>query len=290
AVADNDTDLTAAEKAEIEKKNLQKNKEKVKIEKKSFEELEKETREASLKSLNEYFGFIDELTRDDWFSVFINSIATRFDPHTSYFAPDEKDRFDITMSGKLEGIGARLQKKNDYTEITELISGGPAWRGKELEPGDIILKVAQGNKEPVDVVGMRLDDVVKKIKGPKGTEVRLSVKKQDGTLKVISIIRDEVEIEETYAKSSIVEKDGVKYGIIYLPKFYIDFEDANSRDAGKDVAREIEKLKAAGVKGIVMDVRDNGGGSLKTAVDIAGFFIEKGPVVQIKSAGRKKEV
>ncbi|HEY0091637.1 MAG TPA: carboxy terminal-processing peptidase, partial [Flavobacterium sp.] len=239
---------------------------------------------------NEYFGFIDDLNRDDWFSVYINAIASRFDPHTSYFAPEEKDRFDISMSGKLEGIGARLQKKNDFTEITELISGGPAWRQKELEPGDIVLKVAQGNGEPVDVVGMRLDDVVKKIKGPKGTEVRLSIKKTDGTLKVISIIRDEVEIEETYAKSSIVEKDGVKYGIIYLPKFYIDFEDNNRRDASKDVALEIERLKKEGVHGIIMDVRDNGGGSLKTVVDIAGLFIEEGPVVQIKSAGRKKEV
>lgn len=262
----------------------------VNIAKKSYTELEKETRESSLKSLNEYFGFIDDLERSDWFSVYVNSIASRFDPHTSYFAPEEKDRFDVSMSGKLEGIGARLQKKNDFTEITELISGGPAWRGKELEPGDVILKVAQGNKEAVDVVGMRLDDVVKKIKGPKGTEVRLSVKKADGTLKIISIIRDEVEIEETYAKSSIVEKNGVKYGIIYLPKFYIDFEDNSSRDAGKDVAVEVERLKKAGVKGIVMDVRDNGGGSLKTVVDIAGLFIEEGPIVQIKSAGRKKEV
>lgn len=264
--------------------------EEVKIVKKSYEELEKETRESSLKSLNEYFSFINDLNRNDWFSVYINAIASRFDPHTSYFAPEEKDRFDITMSGKLEGIGARLQKKNDYTEITELISGGPAWRGKELEPGDVVLKVAQGNSEPVDVVGMRLDDVVKKIKGPKGTEVRLSVKKSDGTLKVISIIRDEVEIEETYAKSSVVEKDGAKYGIIYLPKFYIDFEDNSSRDAGKDIAQEVERLKKAGVQGIIMDVRDNGGGSLKTVVDIAGLFIEEGPIVQIKSAGRKKEV
>ncbi len=277
-------------KEEAKKIAKQKAAENVTIVKKSFEELEKETRESSLKSLNEYFSFIDDLTRDDWFSVYVNSIASRFDPHTSYFAPEEKDRFDITMSGKLEGIGARLQKKNDFTEITELISGGPAWRGKELEPGDVILKVAQGNKEPVDVVGMRLDDVVKKIKGPKGTEVRLSVKKADGTLKVISIIRDEVEIEETYAKSSIVEKDGVKYGIIYLPKFYIDFEDNSSRDAGKDIAVEVERLKKEGVHGIVMDVRDNGGGSLKTVVDIAGLFIEEGPIVQIKSAGRKKEV
>lgn len=253
-------------------------------------ELEKESRESTLKSLNEYFGFIKDLDRGDWFSVYINAIASRFDPHTSYFAPDEKERFDVSISGKLEGIGARLQKKNDQTEITELISGGPAWRGKELEAGDIVLKVAQGDKEPVDVGGMRLDDVVKKIKGPKGSEVRLTVKKADGTIKVISIIRDEVEIEETYAKSSIIERDGAKYGIIYLPKFYIDFEDKNSRDAGKDVAMEVERLKQAGVQGIVMDVRDNGGGSLKTVVDIAGLFIEKGPIVQVKSATGKKEV
>ncbi len=257
---------------------------------KSDEQLEKESRESSLKSLNEYFGFIKDLDRDDWFSVFINAIASCFDPHTSYFAPDEKARFDVSMSGKLEGIGARLQKKNDFTEITEIISGGPAWREKELESGDIILKVAQGDKEPIEVVGMRLDDVVKKIKGPKGTEVRLTVKKTDGTIKVISIIRDEVEIEETYAKSSIIERDGGKYGIIYLPKFYIDFEDKNSRDAGKDVALEIERLKSEGVQGIIMDVRDNGGGSLKTVVDIAGLFIEQGPIVQVKSAAGKKEV
>lgn len=278
------------EEKAIEKIVEQNKKDAVEIKTKSFAELEKETRENSLKSLNEYFGFIDDLERKDWFSVYINSIATRFDPHTSYFAPDEKERFDVSMSGKLEGIGARLQKKNDFTEITELISGGPAWRGKELEPGDVVLKVAQGNGEPVDVVGMRLDDVVKKIKGPKGTEVRLSVKKTDGTLKVITIIRAEVEIEETYARSSVVEKNGVKYGIIYLPKFYIDFEDANSRDAGKDIAMEVKRLRKEGVQGIVLDVRDNGGGSLKTVVDIAGLFINEGPIVQIKSAGKRKEV
>ena len=257
---------------------------------KSFDVIEKESRESTLKSLNEYFGFIKDLDRNDWFSIYVNSIASRFDPHTSYLAPDEKERFDVLISGKLEGIGARLQKKNDFTEISELISGGPAWRGKELEAGDVILKVAQGNAEAVDVVGMRLDDVVKKIKGPKGTEVRLTTKKTDGTIKVISIIRDEVEIEETYVKSSVVEKNGVKYGVIYLPKFYINFEDKNSRDAGKDVAIEVERLKKEGVQGIVMDVRDNGGGSLKTVVDIAGLFIEQGPIVQIKSAAGTKEV
>jgi carboxyl-terminal processing protease len=257
---------------------------------KTYAELEKETRESAKKSLDEYFGFMNDLDRDDWFSVYINSITAGFDPHTNYFAPEEKERFDVSISGKLEGIGARLQKKNDFTEISELISGGPAWRGKELEAGDLVMKVAQGTALAVDVVGMRLDDVVKKIKGPKGTEVRLTVKKVDGTVKIISIIRDVVEIEETYAKSSVVTKNGLKYGVIYLPKFYIDFENKDGRDAGKDIALEVERLKAAQVDGIVLDVRDDGGGSLSTVVDIAGLFIEQGPIVQIKSAGRKKEV
>src|SRR6218665_2987170 len=257
---------------------------------KTYAQLEKETRDSSLKSLNEYFDFINDLDQNDWFSVYVNAISSRFDPHTNYFAPDEKERFDVSISGKLEGIGARLQKKSDYTEISELISGGPAWRDKQLEAGDVIMKVAQGKDEPVDVVGMHLDDVVKKIKGQKGTEVRLTVKKVDGTIKVISLIRDIVEIEETYVKSSVVEKNGLKYGVIYLPKFYIDFENNDGRDAGKDVAMEVERLKKEGVSGIIMDVRDNGGGSLKTVVDIAGLFIEDGPIVQIKSAGRKKEV
>jgi len=150
--------------------------------------------------------------------------------------------------------------------------------------------VAQGNGVPVDVIGMRLDDVVKKIKGPKGSEVRLTVKKVDGTIQIISIIRDIVEIEETYAKSSVVEKNGLKYGVIYLPKFYIDFENKDGRDAGKDIALEVDRLKKAGVNGIVLDVRDDGGGSLSTVVDIAGLFIEQGPIVQIKSAGKKKEI
>ena len=257
---------------------------------KTFQELEKITRESSLKSLDEYFGFMKDLTKEDWFSVYINSFTAQFDPHTTYFAPEDKERFDVSISGKFEGIGARLQKKNDFTEITELISGGPAWRGKKLEAGDIILKVAQGNAEPLDIVGMRLDDVVKKIKGPKGTEVRLTVKKVDGSITTISIIRDVVEIDETYVRTSVVDRNGMKYGIIYLPKFYIDFGDRDGRDAGKDVAQAVEDLKGVGVDGIILDVRDDGGGSLSTVVDIAGLFIEEGPIVQIRSAGRRIEV
>lgn len=259
--------------------------------KKSFEVIEKEARESLLKSQNDYFDFIeDELDRNDWFSIYLNAIAERFDPHTFYFSPDNKEKFDISMSGKFEGIGARLQKKDNQVEVSELISGGPAWRGKELEAGDIILKVGQGSDEPLDIAGMRLDDVVKKIKGAKGTEVRLTVKKVDGTIEIISIIRDEVETEETFAKSSTVEKDGHKFGVIYLPKFYITFDNKENRDAYKDVAKEIERLKEQNVDGIIMDLRNNGGGSLETVVKMTGLFIEKGPIVQVKSSGGKKEV
>ena len=276
-----------------DKEQLEEDKKKndAKYEVKSFETLEKEVRENSLKSLNEYFDFIEkELERDDWFAIFLNSIVERFDPHTFYFSPDDKEKFDVSMSGTFQGIGARLQKKESGVEVSELISGGPAWRGKELEAGDLILKVAQGKEEPLDIAGMRLDDVVKKIKGPKGTEVRLTVKKVDGTIKVISIIRDEVETEETFAKSSVVEKDGKKYGIIYLPKFYISFENKENRDAFKDVAAEIEKLKAQNIDGLVMDLRDNGGGSLETVVKMVGLFIPEGPIVQVKAPGRNPEI
>ncbi len=258
---------------------------------KSFESIEAEARETVLKSLNDNFSFMEkELDRSDWFSIYINAIVERFDPHTFYFSPDDKDKFDISMSGKFEGIGARLQKKNDAVEVTELISGGPAWRGKQLEAGDVILKVAQKDGEPLDIAGMRLDDVVKKIKGPKGSEVRLTIKKVDGTIAEVIIVRDEVETEETFAKSAVIEKDGEKFGVIYLPKFYISFDNKDNRDAFKDVAIEIERLKEQNIDGIIMDLRGNGGGSLETVVNMTGLFIEEGPVVQVKSSGAKQEV
>ncbi|WP_420552490.1 carboxy terminal-processing peptidase [Tenacibaculum aiptasiae] len=251
--------------------------------KKTFAELEKEARKEVLKNMNDLYQRIDELENSDWYSTFLNSVVSGFDPHTTYMSPRRKSRFDQEMSGKLEGIGARLQKKGIYTHIVELISGGPAWKQGGLEPDDIILKVAQGNKEPLDIVGMRLDDAIKFIKGKKGTEVRLTVKKKiDGSIKVIPIIRDVVELEETFVKSSIVEKDGKKYGVINLPRFYIDFNDLSRRDAAKDMEKEIERLKKENVKGLVIDLRDNGGGSLKTAIEIGGLFIKQGPIVQVK--------
>ena len=254
-------------------------------------QLEEEARELTKSSLKEYFEFADDLERKDWFSIYINSIVEEFDPHTYYFAPQDKDRFDIAMSGKLEGIGARLQKKNDNVKIVEIISGGPAWRGNKVEVGDLIMKVKQEDeKEPVSVVGMRLDDAVSLIKGPKGTKVILTVKKVDGTTENVEIVRDVVELEETYAKSSLVKKNGKNYGIINLPKFYFNMQDYNQRNAAKDVKQEIVRLKEQDMQGLVIDLRDNGGGSLQTVVDIAGLFIDKGPIVQVKTKGESAEV
>src|SRR5690606_8868506 len=161
------------------------------------------------------------------------------DLHTSYFAPDDKQRFDESMAGAMEGIGAVLRKKDEYVEITEIVPGGPAMKQGELENGDVIMKVAQGDEEAVDISGMRLEKVVKMIKGKKDTEVRLTVKKMDGTIEIISIIRDKFEIAETFAKSSVIETKEGKYGIIHLPKFYISFENRDNRDAFKDVAKEL---------------------------------------------------
>ncbi|WP_435415467.1 carboxy terminal-processing peptidase [Polaribacter aestuariivivens] len=273
------------DKIEKQESKLKKDK-KYKV--KSFDELEKEARTEVLKNMNELYLRIEELEHEDWFSTFLNSVVGAFDPHTTYMAPRMKERFDQDMSGKLEGIGARLSKKGIYTEVFELVSGGPAWKQGELEDGDIILEVAQGDEEPIDIVGMRLDDAIKFIKGKKGTEVRLTVKKKlDGTTKVISIIRDVVELEETFVKSSIVEKDGKKYGIIDLPKFYISFDDKNYRDSAKDMEQEIERLKEENVSGLILDLRNNGGGSLKTAIEIAGLFITQGPIVQVKYRGQE---
>ena len=258
---------------------------------KTLQQLEEESRASTRRSLQETAVYFDDMRREDWLSMYINAIAESFDPHTFYFAPQDKDRFDAAMSGKYEGIGARLQKKMDNISITELISGGSAWRQNKLQVGDIILKVRQENEEEaVSVVGMRLDDAVKLIKGPKGTNVILTLKRVDGTIEDLMIPRDEIELEETYAKSSVVEKGDYKFGVINLPKFYIDFQDVNSRNATSDIKQEIRRLKAEGVEGLVLDLRNNGGGSLKTVVDIGGLFIKDGPIVQVRSTGEDRQV
>ncbi|MFN4761730.1 carboxy terminal-processing peptidase [Gillisia sp. Q332] len=262
------------------------------MEVKTDTELEVEARNSVLTSMDEYFDFSEDLERKDYFTVYINAIVEEFDPHTFYFAPQDKDRFDIAMSGKLEGIGARLQKKSDDITIMEVISGGPAWLSDKLHEGDVIIKVKQENeKEPVSIIGMRLDDAVNLIKGPKGSKVTLTLKKKVlGNIEDVTITRDVVELEETYAKSAKVEKDGKTFGLINLPKFYFNMEDYSERNAASDVKEEIIRLKKEGMEGLVLDLRNNGGGSLKTVVDIAGLFIEKGPIVQVKSKMEGQEV
>ncbi len=258
---------------------------------KSLKELEIEARESIKKSMDEYFDFTEDLERKDYFATFLNTLVEEFDPHTNYFAPPDRDRFDLQMSGKLEGIGARLQKKNDFVKIIEIISGGPVWRGEYMEVGDIILKVKQEDEEaPVSIVGMRLDDAVKLIKGPKGSKVTLTVKRVDGTIEDVTITRDVVELEETYAKSTLIKKGDKTFGLIYLPQFYFDMNNYKNRNAASDIRKEITRLKKQGIDGLIIDVRDNGGGSLRTAVDLGGLFIKKGPMVQVAMADDQKEV
>ncbi len=258
---------------------------------KTISEIELEARENTKNSMSEYFDFVNDLESKDYFAIFLNVIVEEFDPHTNYFAPSDRDRFELQMSGKLEGIGARLQKKNDYIKIVEVISGGPAWRGEHVEVGDMIMKVKQEKeKEAVSVVGMRLDDAVKLIKGPKGTKVILTIKRVDGSIEEEIITRDIVEIEETYAKSTLIKKEDKNYGLIDLRQFYFDMQNYKERNAASDVKKEILRLKDEGMQGLIIDLRGNGGGSLRTAVDMAGLFIKEGPIVQVASSGSKKEV
>jgi carboxyl-terminal processing protease len=261
-------------------------------ERKSPEALEKEAREEILKIFEDRDSRLRKLKRDDRLSLYLNCITAVFDPHTNYFKPIDKQNFDIRFSGRLEGIGALLQTDGELTKVSSIVVGGPAWKGKELEADDVILKVAQGNDEPVDIKGMYIDDVVQQVRGAKGTEVRLTVKKKDGSVKVISIIRDIVILEEQFAKSLLLDgkEPGEKVGYIYLPSFYADFENENGRNCAEDVAVEIEKLKSENVNGIILDLRNNGGGSLRDVVRMTGYFIEKGPIVQVKSRNQSPDV
>ena len=252
--------------------------------KKTSAELEIDARKDVLKTFDDWYKRMAKQKRMDKLSDYLNCITTVYDPHTGYFEPKDKEKFDQEMSGSFEGIGARLQADGDYIKVSEVMPGGPAWQQKELEADDVIQKVAQAANEPVDIAGMDMDDVVKMIKGKKDTEVRLTVKKKDGKMKVVKIIRDKVVMEETFAKSLIMNtKDGKeKIGYIKLPRFYADFENANGSSCAKDIATEIEKLKKDNVKGIVLDLRNNGGGSLRDVVTMSGLFIKDGPIVQVK--------
>ena len=257
----------------------------------SDKKIEEIAREEIIENMSYFFENYNDLKRKDWFSIYINSIVSQFDPHTYYFAPRDKDRFDMSISGKFEGIGARLSKQKQQIKVVEIISGGPVWRDNLLEVGDVILKVRQENEEEaIDISGMVIDDAVKLIKGPKASRVFLTIKRVEGNIEEISITRDVVELEETYAKSTLIKDESGEYGLIELPKFYISFDDYNERNAATDVKKELEQLKSKNIKGVILDLRNNGGGSLKTVVDMTGYFIKEGPVVQVKSTGGRKEV
>ncbi len=262
-------------------------------EKKSVDVLEKEAREAVLEVFDDFYERMQKRRRTDWMSDYLNAVTNVFDPHTGYFEPKDKANFDISMSGSLEGIGARLQTDGDYTKVSSIVVGGPAWKDKELEENDLIMKVTQeGEEAGVDVTGFHIDEVVKIIRGKKGTKVTLTVKKVDGNIKDVTIERDVVILEEGFAKSVILDYPGTAehIGYIKLPRFYADFNGTTGRSCAKDVAKEIKKLKEKNVKGIILDLRNNGGGSLRDVVKMSGLFIEKGPIVQVKARTSQPEV
>lgn len=244
--------------------------------------LEREARERVLKIWDRTFDRLtNKFNLDEKFNLYINTIAETMDPHTQFFPPIEKRAFDEAMSGEFFGIGAQLSEQDGNIKIVSLVTGSPAWKSGEIQVGDIIVKVAQGAAEPVDITGFETTDAVKLIRGQKGTEVRLTIKKTDGSIKVVSMIRDKIVQEETFARSAIVKGEH-KMGYIFLPEFYANFDDPNGARCARDVANEIKKLKAENVEGIIMDLRYNGGGSLQDVIQMVGLFIEDGPVVQVK--------
>lgn len=251
---------------------------------KSEKELEQEARQSVAKSFKSMFNRLLQGNKNDSLSRYLNSLVQVYDPHTSYFVPVDKETFDMQMSGSFEGIGALLTNEDEYVKVSSIVPGGPSWRGKQLQAGDLILKVAQGDQEPVDIIGMRTVDAVKLIRGKKGTLVRLTVKKPDGQITEIPIVRDVVILEDTFAQSAILlhKESRRRFGYIDLPGFYDDFSTEGGRNSSDDVKKEIEKLKLKKVDGIILDLRNNTGGALRDAVKMSGLFIPKGPIVQVK--------
>ena len=256
---------------------------------KSDEELEREARARVKSTMDRTFDhFRHKFSDDDKFNMFVNDITMSMDPHTEFFPPVDKRYFDEQMSGTFYGIGAQLSYDDGNIKIASLVTGAPAWKSGEVQIGDVILKVAQGDGEPVDLTGYVVEDAVKLIRGTKGTEVRLTIKKSDGSVKTVSLLRDKIVQEETFARSAIVKTSNGKIGYIFLPEFYADFDNPNGARCSIDVANEIKKLKEEKVDGIIMDLRNNGGGSLYDVVQMAGLFIDEGPVVQVMDRDGKQ--
>ena len=258
---------------------------------KSDAELEKEAREKVLAVMNRTFErYRSKFTEEDKFSVFVNSITELMDPHTEFMPPLDKRYFDETMSGKFYGIGAQLTYDEGNIKIASILPGGPAQKSGEVEAGDVIVRVGQGAETAVELSGFTVQDAVKLIRGKKDTQVKLTLRKKDGTLKVLTLKRDEIVQDEAYVRSAIVNEGSQKVGYIYLPEFYADFQEMNGVRSGMDVAKEVNKLKGEGVDGIVIDLRNNGGGALYDVIQIAGLFIDQGPIVQVRDRQGKPQV
>lgn len=254
-------------------------------------ELEKDARDKVRRIIDRTFErYRLKFSDDDKFNLFVNAITTTMDPHSEFFPPVDKRYFDEEMSGRFYGIGASLQYDDGNIKIASVLAGSPAFKSGEIQAGDVIQKVAEGKAEPLDLTGYTVTDAVKVIRGKQGTEVRLTIKKLDGTIKTVSLIRDEIVQDETFARSAIVKNNGSKIGYIFLPEFYADFDRPNGPRSYVDVAKEVTKLKEQKVDGIVIDLRNNGGGSLYDVVQMAGLFIDEGPIVQVKDRENKPSV
>ncbi|MDO7874044.1 carboxy terminal-processing peptidase [Hymenobacter sp. ASUV-10] len=253
-------------------------------------QMEAEARKRVLKVYDDQFADLLDTDANERLSIYANTIANTYDPHTEYFAPREKQDFDIAMTGRFEGIGATLREKDGLIYVEDIIPGSASSRQGQLKKGDALLRVAQGAAEPVSIEGWRTQKAITLIRGKKGSEVRLTVKKPDGSTQIIPIIRDVVVIEETYAQSATIDMNGQKIGYLRLPTFYADFNDNGGRSSAEDVKKELAKLNAEGVKGVVFDLRYNGGGSLTDAVEMAGLFMESGPMVQVRDGQGRTSV
>lgn len=262
------------------------------IKKEDSTQLEADARKQVKKIYDLYFDRLrSHFTENERFSTFMNAITGSMDPHTNYFSPVDKRYFDEQMSGTFFGIGALLRQDDDVVKIENIVTGGPAWKEGQLKAGDVILKVGQGDNEPVDMTGFTTEDAVKLIRGSKGTVVKLTVKHLDGTIETIPITRGEVKIEDTFARSYLINSGSHKIGYIVLPEFYFNKNGTTGPGSSAfDVGQQVKKLKKAGVNGIILDLRFNGGGSLGDAIDMAGLFVPKGPVVQVRSRGGEVNV
>lgn len=284
--------LTAKEEIQKEKKDsVQKFnlKDTIKLEILTPEQKRLKATEEVKDLITDTFRRFKKRNKMDWFTVYMNAYTEVFDPHTNYYSPKNKEDFDTQFTGKVIGIGAIIQEKRGYLYLGALTIGAPAWKSKQLSEGDKILKVrSKPNEDPVNVVGMLSDEAVRLIRGEKGTKVTLTVEKKDKTIKEVTMIREEVAIEDTFARSiTVSSKDGKKYGFINLPSFNADFEDEKGRNASDDIKNELVKLKAQNVQGIILDLRNNGGGSLTEVGDILGLFMNTGPYVQVKDGNGK---